>query len=274
MKSKIVIATLFISGFTFAQEFKNDPDTTRMKVGKNTEVLIITHEDDFSDSTEVGELDTVDAGPKEPRRKNEAHWSGMDLGMNINTNGSGSDKFGNYTYFENDPLKSFYFNVNFAEKKIKVIKEYVGITTGVGFNFNQIGFTNNYVLADSTDTLTAFVSPINYSKNKLRAAYFQIPLMLEFNTNKENDKGVYLVAGVIGGVRMTSRIKRVYKVDGEEIKEKTKGTYALNPFKLDATARIGYDNWGAFVNYSIIPLFDTDKTTAVHPISFGLSYSF
>lgn len=276
MKKGFIIASMLMGGITFAQEGAGDPDTTRMKVGKNTEVLIIQSgdEDEKDSLPSSSEFDTIDVGPEEPYRNNEAHWAGIDLGMNINTNGSGSDKFGNYTYWENDPLKSFYFNVNFAEKKIKIIKEYVGITTGVGFNFNQIGFQSNFVLADSSDTITAFVSPTNYSKNKLRAAYLQIPLMLEFNTNKDNENGVYLAAGVIGGVRLASRTKRVYEVDGKEVKEKIKGVYALNPFKLDATARIGYGDWGAFANYSIIPLFDTDKTTAVHPISFGLSYSF
>ncbi len=272
MKNWIIIASAFIVNSAFAQEKSNEPDTTRIKVGKTTEVLIINREG-VKDASIVS-MDTVDAGPKEPRRDNEAHWAGIDFGMNVNTDGNGSDRFNNYTYWENDPLKSFYFNVNFAEKKIKIIKEYVGITTGMGFNFNQIGFKNNYVLADSSDTISASISPINYSKNKLRAAYFQIPVMLEFNTNKDNDKGVYMAVGVIGGVKLSSRIKRVYEVNGDEIKEKTKGTYALNPFKVDATARLGYDNWGAFVNYSLIPLFDTDKTTAVHPVSFGLSYSF
>jgi hypothetical protein len=277
MKNVIVIASLLFSGMALAQGLINDPDTTRVRINKTTEILIINTDTGFDDdSTAMADMDTVDAGPKEPRRSNEAHWSGIDLGMNVNTNGSGSDKFGNYTYWENDPLKSFYLNVNFAEKKIKIIKEYVGITTGLGFNFNQIGFTNNFVIADSTspDTLSGFYSTTNYSKNKLRAAYLQIPLMLEFNTNKDNDKGVYLAAGVIGAVRIASRTKRVYEEDGRTVKEKAKGTYGLNPFKLDATARIGYDSWGAFVNYSIIPLFDNDKTTAVHPISFGLSYSF
>ncbi len=273
MKNLVLIATVLIGGYTFGQE---DPDTTRVRVGKTTEILII-NTPVSEDSLRSDVPDTIDAGPIEPRephRDNEAHWAGIDFGMNVNTNGSGSDKFGNYTYWENDPLKSFYFNVNFAEKKIKIIKEYVGITTGLGFNFNQIGFQNNFVIADSADTLTASISPINYTKNKLRAAYFQIPLMLEFNTCKDNDKGVYLAAGVIGGVRIASRTKRVYVVDGDKVKEKAKGTYGLEPFKLDATARIGYGDWGAFFNYSVLPLFDTDKTTAVHPISFGLSYSF
>lgn len=269
MKNIILIASILIGGYGFSQ---NEPDTTRMKVGKNTEILIINNGGD-ADSVDLSFLDTIDAGPKEPVRVNEAHWTGLDFGMNVNTNGSGSDKFGNYSYWENDPLQSFYFNVNFAEKKIKVIKEYVGISTGLGFNFNQIGFKDNFVIADSADTLTAFVSPTNFTKNKLRVAYFQIPLMLEFNTNKDNNKGVYLAVGAIAGVRIASRTKRVYELNGEKVKEKAKGTYGLEPFKLDATARIGYGDWGAFANYSVLPLFSTDKTTAVHPISFGLSYS-
>ncbi len=269
MKNVTLIICFLIGGYVFSQ---NEPDTVRFKFGTTT--VLVINSGGKTDTVLMDSADTIDVGPEEPHRDNEAHWAGFDMGFNVNTNGSGSDKFGNYTYWENDPLQSFYFNVNFAEKKIKIIKEYVGITTGVGFNFNQIGFKNNFVIADSTDTLMAFVSPINFSKNKLRVAYFQIPLLLEFNTNKDNDKGVYLAAGAIAGVRIASRTKRVYEQDGEKIKEKAKGTYGLEPFKLDATARIGYGDWGAFVNYSLLPLFDTDKTTAVHPLSFGLSYSF
>jgi hypothetical protein len=270
MKSLLVIGALFLTNLTIGQvETKpqeipgteKESDTTRFQL-KNMEVIL------------VSKSDTIYAGPEEENRHNEAHWAGLDYGYNILTNGSNSASFPNYPYWENDPVHSIYFNFNFAEKKVKIIQEYVGITSGIGLNFNQFAFKNNYVLMDSIDTIVGIVSPQDFSKNKLRAAYLQIPIMLEFNTDKDNSKGVYLAAGVVGGVRLSSRVKRVGKVDGVEFKEKVKGDYALNTFKLDATARFGFDNFGAFVNYSLLPLFDTKKTTNVQPFTFGLTMNF
>lgn len=245
------------------QTTEHESDTTRFNLKKVELILVEKHDND-----------TIDAGPDIPNRNNEAHWAGMDFGFNVMTNGSGSSKFPAYKYWENDPVHSIYFNLNVAEKKLKIIQEYVGLTTGIGFNFNQFEFKNNYILMDSVDTIVGLVSPQDYSKNKLRAAYLQIPLLLEFNTNKDNEKGVYLAAGVVGGVRLTSRLKRVGKLNGDVFKEKIEGTYALNPFKLDLTARIGYGDFGAFVNYSVLPLFDTAKTTEVYPLTFGVTLGF
>ncbi|MGJ8660695.1 MAG: porin family protein [Bacteroidota bacterium] len=276
MKKLFLISAIVISSGVFAQETPEAPktpepektsDTTRFNL-KNVQVILVSKED-----VDV-KIDTIDAAPPVKIGRNEAHWAGLDFGFNMLTDGNGGTKFPGYKYWENDPAHSIYFNVNFAEKKIKIIQEYVGITTGIGFNFNQVAFNNNYVLMDSVDTIVGVISPQNYSKNKLRAAYLQIPILLEFNTNKDNDKGVYLAAGVIGGVRLSSRVKRVGEIDGDKFIEKTKGTYALNPFKCDLTARVGYGDFGAFVNYSVLPLFNTDKTTEVYPVTFGVSLNF
>lgn len=287
MKKSLLIMSLFIAGWGYSQEEvkveekekstnepkeTTEPDTIRFKVGKS-EVLVISR-DNEGKNIRVEEIDTIDAAPPKKERHNEAHWGGMELGFNVNLNAAGTDKFSGYEYWENDPAKSIYFNFNIMEKKFKIIKEYVGLTTGMGFNFNSIGFKDNYVLVDSIGTIYGKHSAVEYSKNKLKASYFQVPLMLEFNTHANNNKGFYLAAGVIGGVRMSSKIKREGKLDGDEFTEKQKGTYALNAFKLDATARLGHGNWGGFVNYSLIPLFDTSKTVAVHPLTFGLSYGF
>jgi hypothetical protein len=285
MRNKVLLAALLISSISFTQESEkvpetpqeapkevSDPDTVRFKLGRS-EVTVVTPPEGMK-IPKTEEIDTIDAAPPKKHRRTEAHWGGLELGFNVNLNAVGSDKFDGYKYWENDPSKSIYVNFNFMEKKFNIIKEYVGLTTGLGINFNSIGFKNNYVLVDSTDVIYANVSPINYMKNKLKASYFQVPLMLEFNTHADNSKGLYIAAGVIGGVRMTSKVKRSGEIEGDSFEEKQKGTYSLNPFKLDATARIGHDSWGGFINYSLIPLFDTQRTVAVHPLTFGLTYGF
>jgi hypothetical protein len=157
------------------------------------------------------------------------------------------------------------------DHKFNIYKHYVGLTTGFGVNFTQIGISNNQHLRANSDSLWLIPDSVNnFSKNKLRATYLQIPLLLEFNTNADEDKSFYVATGVIGGIRVGSAV--IQKLDGD--KDKFKGTYGLNPFKCDATVRIGYAGWGAFANYALLPLFDTDVTAEAFPLTFGISKTF
>ncbi|NQY09511.1 MAG: outer membrane beta-barrel protein [Flavobacteriales bacterium] len=257
---------------TIIEEGEGEPDTMRMTVG-NREILIITHPDgDFN-------LDDDDrAEDEEPRKKkkSDAHWAGVDLGFTMLMNNSFKTDFSANPYWGNDPARSNVWNLNVVEHKFNFGTPYVGLTTGLGFSFTSIAFRDNYILNSSADSLYAIMDTVNsYSKNKLKASYLTIPLLLEFNTSPDADKSFYLAAGVVGGVRMTSKIKRngVF-ADGKEFEERDKGTYSLNPFKLDAAVRLGYGAVGVFTNYSLLPLFDVDKTVEVYPLTFGLSVNF
>ena len=272
MKGKIIlISCLLISFASFSQEEgKQKPaDTTRMNVG-NTEILIIDHGE--SDEIEITDGDTIYV-TKEPKK--EAHWAGIDFGVTMLMNESFGNNFTDYPYWNNEAAKSHVWNLNILEHKFNIAREYFGVTTGLGFSFTSVAFKNNYVLNHTADTLNAFIDTVNaYSKNKLKAAYLTVPLLLEFNSNINAKKSFYLAAGVVGGVRLTSKVKRKGEFDGKEFTEKHKGTYALNSFKLDAALRLGYSDFGVFANYSLLPLFDIGKTTAVYPLTFGLSYNF
>lgn len=266
---KIVYITglLLFSSTLHAQEVEEEGDTTRINLGK-TQILII----------EAGGSDGEDTIIVEPvdERHNEAHWAGIDFGFNVLTDGSFGRTFPGEPYLGNDIARSQVWNLNILEHKFKIVKEYVGLTTGLGFSFTQVGFDNNYVIADMGDSLVAEIDTvISYKKNKLRAAYLTVPLLLEFNTNKNNDKGFYLAAGVVGGYRIGSSYKRVYEVAGDKRKDKQRGGYNLNPLKLDLTARLGYGDFGAFVSYSMLPLFEQGATVnEAYPLTAGLTLNF
>ena len=277
---KILLIPIFFFAWLLSHGQENEkstePDTTRMNIGK-TEIIFVNHENESSDIEDSEEpIDTLDASPSEKEQnENEAHWAGLDLGFNMLLNSQNTTNFGAHDYWQNDPAKSINFNLNLMEHKFSIYKNYVGITTGLGFGFTQIGFKNNYILQTSKDSLFAYQDTVaTYSKNKLRAAYFQVPLLLELCTKADDDHNFYLAAGVVGGVRMTSRVKRIGKEDGKDFEQINKGTYALNAFKVDATVRMGYENWGAFASYSLLPVFDTKMTDEIHPFVFGLSFNF
>ena len=272
MKTRILSAFILVSGFAYNQTATNEPthsaqppDTVSMRIGKS-KIIIVSPEDDVEII-----IDTVDASPKKKARDAEPKWSGLEFGFNVNTNAGGTSSFSNHPYWENDPSSSRYFNLNFFERRFSIVKEYVGITTGLGFNFSGFSIPNNYELKDSANMIFGVQGESQYSKNKLKVTYLTLPLLLQFNTNANNEKGFYWTTGVIGGVRIASKWKTEGETDGRSFELKKKGVYGLNPFKLDASLRMGYKSWGVFVNYSILSLFDAQKTVGVYPLSFGIS---
>jgi len=256
----------------FEEEGSGEPDTTRMTIG-NREVIIITK--DGGDSEEYDIEFEEDTEEPTKSNKSEAHWAGLDLGFTMLMNDNFETSFPNNPYWENDAARSQVWNLNLFEHKFNFGTPYVGLTTGLGFSFTGTAFKDNYVLQSNADTVFATIDTVNiYSKNKLRASYLTVPLLLEFNTNADASRSFYFAAGVVGGVRLTSRIKRNGEFEGREFEERIKGNYGLNSFKLDAAVRMGYGRWGVFANYALIPMFETDRTVNVHPLTFGLTLNF
>ena len=281
-----LIALLFLGFVSFSQgETEEIPgptegeiDTMKLKFGK-TQVLVISkpgEENEDSDSNVKITVGSDDEDPpKKKSKKSEAHWAGLDFGFSLLLDENRENNFSDHPYWKNDAAKSQVWNLNVFEHKFNFGTPYVGLTTGMGFSFTSVAFKDNYVIRSTPDSVYAVIdTATNYSKNKLKATYLTVPLMLEFNTSRDEDKSFYLAAGVVGGVRLASKTKRQGEIDGKEFKEKVKAPFNLNPFKLDAAVRFGYADWGVFANYSLLPLFDQGKTIELYPLTFGLSLNF
>lgn len=312
-KFTLIIITLFAAHFAKAQETPDSlkrtnsetthqeieiiteesttipQDTIRIKVaGKEILIVkggksVVIEETETTSEGKTESASTTDSSDNDEitskKKKTAARWSGLDFGVNVLTDGNGSSAFSENPIYNIDPAKSLYFNLNLFDHKFDIYKGYVGFTTGIGLNFNHFGFKNNYILSNQENELVAIKDTVHsYSKNKLNATYIQVPLLLQINTSTNKRKSLALSAGVIAGIRIGSKVKQEFttEINGiyQESKYKNKDDYALNPFKLDATVRIGYKSLGVFANYSLIPLFDLNKTVAVHPASFGVSFNF
>jgi hypothetical protein len=280
MKAVYALIALLSVGFvSYSQEetekVSTEIDTMKLKFGK-TQVLVISKSGEEEEEKDETEVDSKEETPqKEKSKKSEAHWAGVDFGFSVLLDENRENTFADHPYWKNDAAKSQVWNLNIFEHKFNFGTPYVGLTTGLGFSFTSVAFKNNYVIQSSADSVFALIDTVNiFSKNKLKATYLTVPLMLEFNTNRDEDKSFYLAAGFVGGVRIASKTKRQGEFDGKEFKEKVKAPYNLNPFKLDAAVRLGYANWGVFANYSLLPLFDKGKTVDLYPLTFGLSFNF
>lgn len=273
-------ALIFITFITHSQKETNEvpptqkSDTTIRTYGKNKEVEVIKVDDKVV-QINIESGDDSSEEKQKTKTQNFAHWSSFMFGMNILTNENQGVNFDNAEYWEIDPAKSFSYSFNFAEKKVNIFKNYVGLTTGLGITFNNYSFKNNYILSSSPDSVFAIIDPsLQYSKNKLKSTYFRVPLLLEICTSSF-DKGAFFSAGVVGGVRLGSKIKREGKdASNNSFKQKIKSDYNLNTFTLDALIKFGFDDFGVFAQYSLTPMFQENKTQTIYPLNFGVTLEF
>lgn len=262
---------------TFAQE-EVEPaapkaaqsDTTRVKLG-DLNVTIVEDKDEDSDD------DFSDDGVmSDSELKSElTHWGGVDLGVNMLLN---SDNKTNLpegaNWLDIDEARSLSWSFNLYEQKIRIVKDYVGIITGVGLTYNSYGLKNNVAIQSNSDSTYAVNIPdslFTFDKNKIRTTYVKVPLMLEFNTSSDPSRTFHIAAGVVGGVRIGSITKQEYKIDDEKHKDRVKDDFNFSPLTLDAAVRIGYGNLTLFANYGLTPLFEDNKGPEVYPVTVGIS---
>ena len=241
--------------------------------------IIFSQVDPSTSPSEVVE-DTSDIKLDEPKKiKYEPHWAAFDLGfvsmfrLNEQTNSRFDTDFGANDYWQIDPVKSLAINVNFLEYKFPIFKQYLGLTTGLGYGLTSLGLRNNYLIQHSNDTVFCVSDTIqSYKTNTLAMHRFTLPLLLEFATKPGAKKSFYLAAGVIGAWRFASTSTQTGKyANGDKFNNTTSSRFNLQNVSLDATIRAGFGVFGAFAEYSLTPLFNKGSTIAIYPLRFGIT---
>lgn len=269
MRTLVTSLAILTSGMLVAQ---TESDTTRFRVG-NMEFIIVENDTLLANEGEEGDKDFG----MRYTEQDLTYWGGLDVGVNMPMNGNFQPDF-NSKHLQVDPAQSFSYSFNFAEQRIRIIKDYFGIVTGLGFTNSRYGFKDDHLrLMSNADSTWGFVDTTltaGFTKNQLRVNTFNIPLLLQINTSKFDDKNFHIAFGVIGGIRMSSKVKYKYDVLGGENDHKEKGRYNINPFQLSATARIGFRDFGLFANYNILSLYEYGKSETAYPLTFGASFHF
>ncbi|MDX1350897.1 MAG: outer membrane beta-barrel protein [Putridiphycobacter sp.] len=282
MKNIILIIAAMFSLNVLAQEGtetkKTEPeDTTRFKVG-GLEFIIIDHGDEvdtvLAEGQDIGKDVKVDKDKKKKVDDNLTYWSGFEFGPSILFDKNGGNNIVS-PYLELDPAQSFAYSLNLFEKRIPFGTDHVGLVTGLGFTQARYGFKDSYTLTANSDSTWGVLDTTRaFNKNQLRATYLNVPLLLQFNTSKYDSKNFHVAVGVIGGVRINSKTIQKFDVIGKEAKNKEKGIYNLNPFQASATARVGYNDIGLFMNYNLLSLFESGTAEEVYPLTMGISLHF
>lgn len=282
----------------------NEPyqDSTKVKIGGlNIEV----YEGDDSVKVIVGnrELYVDEDGnvslSKKKKVKFNGHWAGFDLGLNGYFMPDFKMSFPKETeYMDLRTTKSWAVHINFYEQNIALSKNKKwGMVTGLGLNWNNYRFSMDTRLnADSSELIGYVDKGISIRKSKLTSLYFNIPLLFEFQTNSYHKKNSFhFNAGMVMGVRISSHTKKYYDEWNKDFevtrynttsdayetvytatspdysKAKDFDDFYMNPFKWDATARIGWGFINLFATYSVNTLFKKDKGPELYPWTVGIT---
>ena len=210
------------------------------------------------------------------RTTNNPVWSGFGLTANGFLNAQDKLATGSELGFiELDPARSIGVQLNLLEKRFPIIKDYLGITTGLGIQWNRFALKGNYDITATNDTIFGVENTsVQYSKNVLSSTYLQAPLLLQINTNKNPSESWTIAAGIVGGIRIGGLHKTKWEVDGNQSKDKTKDDFNFNPFSASLMGLVGYGNWNLYMTYNLTDVFNEGSALSLRGVNAGILLSF
>ena len=212
----------------------------------------------------------------------KGHWKGFHFGfMNFANLSDGWEDM------ELDMGSSFSMQFNFANYSVNLnSRGNIGLVTGLGIEYQRFRFSDENItlIKEKGNTIPVHVQDIytednidHVQRSSFKNLYLTIPFIFEvqFPAAKAAKKRIYASAGFMGGVRMHSKTKIVYRdSDDDKQKEKMKGNFHVVPFKVDVTGRIGYRNINIWGSYTLTNLFksNTIPDLKVYTLGFGLLF--
>lgn len=201
------------------------------------------------------------------------NWTGLNLGFNglLNTNNTLKAPVG-YDFLEMNNASSIQIGLNLFEKDFNIYKHYVMGMVGAGFSWNNYKFSTQSVLQPHQPVLTAIKDTVNnLSVNKLRVSYFNVPVLIGFNTSQNSNKAFHVAAGVVVGVRMGGMVKTVSDTKDGKQHGKTFALYNTDQVRYDVMIRLKYKWANIWATYSLNGLFKKNQGPEVHPIAVGVN---
>ncbi len=300
-KFTLLLATVLLCQFGFAQEDSAkvtvSADTTQPASKSDTirigNILIIKKGKKTSD--DEGDNVSVTMGRKSYEQKKPSkistNWGVLDIGF------SNYDDQTNYantgTYLVNQPGspalgksdfklrtgKSINVNIWFFMQRLSLIKNHVNLKYGLGLELNNYRYKSSlsykeggvipYSGGQQTNMPFVFRDSITFSKNKLAADYLTVPFMINFASNPHSSKkGISVSLGASAGYLYSQRNKQ--KSD-ERGKDKNKGEYDLEKFKLSYIAELGLGPVRLYGSYSPKSMYE--HSMDMRPYTLGFRFS-
>lgn len=143
------------------------------------------------------------------------------------------------------------FSLWFFMQRLNVYKHVINLKYGFGIENNNYYYKTSITYVDGANPYV-IRDNVSFSKNKLAADYFTVPLMLNINTSPNSRHGgLQFSAGVSGGILYSARQKQK---SSERGKDKNRTDFNLERFKLAGIAELGLGPVKVYGSYAFTPL--------------------
>jgi hypothetical protein len=116
--------------------------------------------------------------------------------------------------------------------------------------------------------------PQEYTKNKLNLNYLGLPFELRYR-GPDRERGLRLYAGISADylVSANTKFRGLDRAGNREIKVKEHLPGQINPFRIQAYARIGIGKWAVIARLPLSKVFEDNSAREMVPVSLGLNWS-
>jgi hypothetical protein len=175
-----------------------------------------------------------------------------------------------YEFLETEGGGSWKWELNPFEYRARLVGDYLGVTTGIGFDWTRIQVAEGVRLNWQNDSLTATnTEGLEYKKHRIDATHLRLPILLSYRSDKEREKAFHIEAGAVFGLNILSGYRREYVENDVETAEFTPG-FQVRPIHLNYRLTVGYGALSFIGEIPVFPFFSGNNTPEMYLPSFGL----
>jgi hypothetical protein len=281
MKKVIVsIAALLAAGSILAQSDTTKVEDNKVDTIKVGNFIIIKKSKDRS-SNDTTDDTHVKISKRKKNRNISTNWGIFDLGFanlrdqTVYGSAEANDYLkaapGHPAFSDADMKlranKSSNVNIWIFMQKLNIAKHVLNLKYGLGYEMYNYRYKTNISYADAAKSYV-FRDSVAFTKNKLFAGYITVPVMVNVNLTPNKRKGFSFSAGMSAGYLLNSRNKQI---SGERGKQKIKGDFDLNQWRIAYIAEAGLGPVRLYGSYSTNTLHE--RGLEQYPYAIGIRFS-
>ena len=210
-----------------------------------------------------------DISNKDPRKPDNVIWSSYTQIGASNPRDANFAKPNGFPSLNN--AKSIHLGLS-KNAGLNLIKGKLRFWAGLQYDINNLRFSNNKTTlnANSEKFMSNIDTQSNNVKSKVVVNYLAIPIAIGYQQNPNDyDEGFLIKAGVSAGylVRTYSKVKTS---EGKKIKEFN--SFGFNDFAVTPFVEAGYNSFGMYARYGILPVFGNSASPSGNMVQFGVVF--
>ena len=174
-----------------------------------------------------------------------------------------------------DAFESFRFSINPFERRQKLLGEFFGFTTGIGFDWIRLGIAPDRVLGydEESDTVVAYdLQPVSTEVeiNRINAVYLRVPLLASVHLFRAGGSGLHAEGGLVAGYLLHGKYNREYKLGAT--RTVTEEDFPVSPLQLSARIGVGFGKVSLLGEAALLPFFEENPadSPSMHSFTVGI----